>query len=289
MTILRDLTRGPNRYHDRPGGSGDWPGGGCPDEQTLLAQAPHRPGSAEAIEEMVRRFGEKLFLADWVEFVFLHFEVDPKSLQRVVPFRLDLFEGRALVSLVAFTIRRMRLARGGSMTRWVTRPIADHPFLNLRTYVREGRETGIFFMREWLSNRLSVALGPGTFGLPYCKGDLEYRDSDEEFAGDVAGNEGSLSYDGTKGEESGLARSGTIEEFLLERYTAFAAAGRRRTFFRVWHPPWRVSKTETIRIRNRSLLDGIDDEWTQSIDLISSHTSRGFEDVWMGRPHWVPA
>ena len=54
-----------------------------------------------------------LFLGDWVRALFIHYEVEPEILQREVPFELDLWNGRAFASLVAFTMQRLRLGFGG--------------------------------------------------------------------------------------------------------------------------------------------------------------------------------
>src|SRR5204863_4940135 len=140
--------------------------------------------------------GEPLFLAAWQRSVFLHYEADPALLQRQVPFALDLREGRAFVSLVAFTLWRMRPRLGGLLSEWLFKPIASHEFLNVRTYVRQDGEPGIFFLAEWLSNPLSVRLGPRTFGLPYRFGRLRYKHihEDGEMLGSVTANEGKLEY-----------------------------------------------------------------------------------------------
>ena len=90
--------------------------------------------------------GEPLFLAAWQRSVFLHYEADPALLQRQVPFALDLREGRAFVSLVAFTLWRMRPRLGGLLSEWLFKPIASHDFLNVRTYVQHNAEPGIFFL-----------------------------------------------------------------------------------------------------------------------------------------------
>ena len=45
------------------------------------------------------------------------------------------------------------------MSAWFFRPIATHDFLNVRTYVRCGSETGIHFLAEWLSSWLAAKLG----------------------------------------------------------------------------------------------------------------------------------
>src|SRR6266852_2534444 len=110
---------------------------------------------------------EPLLLSDWQRALFIHFEVEAGALQAEVPFRLDLREGKAYVSLVAFTMRRMRPRVGGPLAEWCFGPIATHELLNLRTYVRHRGEAGIYFIAEWIPNRLSVFLGPRTFGLPY--------------------------------------------------------------------------------------------------------------------------
>ena len=49
--------------------------------------------------------GEPLLLSDWARALFIHFQVDPAALQAEVPFKLDLRDSNAYVSLVAFTMR----------------------------------------------------------------------------------------------------------------------------------------------------------------------------------------
>src|SRR5436190_12345477 len=77
--------------------------------------------------------GEPLFIADWNRVLMIHYEVDPARLQTVIPFELDLYKGRAFVTVVAFTLHGLRLHFGGRLTSWVTKPIATHEFLNVRT------------------------------------------------------------------------------------------------------------------------------------------------------------
>src|ERR1700743_422012 len=88
--------------------------------------------------------GEPLFLADWLRPVFIHYEVPASALQRDVPFELDLREGKAVVSLVAFTMRGMRPYYGGRLAAWLFKPIATNAYLNCRTYVRHRGEPGIY-------------------------------------------------------------------------------------------------------------------------------------------------
>jgi uncharacterized protein len=127
--------------------------------------------AADQAQTARRRFlareKKPLLLGDWTRALFLHFEVPADVLRPCVPFDLDLWEGQALVSAVAFSMEGLRPAFGGALGRWLFWPIANHDFFNVRAYVRHDGEPGIFFISEWLNNRLSVMAGPGTYGLPY--------------------------------------------------------------------------------------------------------------------------
>ena len=140
----------------------------------LLTQHSETP-SDMACQRILSRRGERLFFADWMRVLMIHFQVDADALQGDVPFQLDLRDGCAFVSLVAFTMENMRPRVGGRLAAWMFKPIATHDFLNVRTYVRHGGEVGIHFLAEWLSNRLAAKLGPRTFGLPYRFGRIAYR------------------------------------------------------------------------------------------------------------------
>ena len=89
--------------------------------------------SIAARQRVLSRRGEPLLIADWERVLMVHFEVDAGALQRDAPFQLDLRDGRAFVSLVAFTMRGMRPHFGGRLAAWLFRPIATHHFLNVRT------------------------------------------------------------------------------------------------------------------------------------------------------------
>ena len=152
--------------------------------------------SDAARRRMLAVRGEPMFYARWDRAVFIHYEADASLLQRQVPFALELRDGRAFVSLVAFNLWRMRPRFGGRFGEWLFKPIASHEFLNVRTYVRHNGEPGIFFLAEWLSNRLSVKLGPRSFGLPYRFGRISYDHANRErvMSGKVEADDGLLRY-----------------------------------------------------------------------------------------------
>src|SRR5262245_34522440 len=79
-----------------------------------------------ALPRMLSLPREPLFLANWDRALMIHYEVEPEALQRIVPFELDLYRGRAFLSLVAFTLQRMRPRFGGRLAELLFRPIATH-------------------------------------------------------------------------------------------------------------------------------------------------------------------
>jgi uncharacterized protein YqjF (DUF2071 family) len=245
--------------------------------------------SEAARRRMLEVRGEPLFYARWDRAVFIHYAADPAILQAEVPFELDLREGRAFVSIVAFTLSRMRPRIGGRFGEWLFKPIATHEFLNVRTYVRHRDEPGIYFLAEWLSNPLSVRLGPRTFGLPYQFGRLAYDHAraDSELHGTIDAREGRLVYDGeVTGSDFAAAEAGSLNEFVLERYTAFTQQKKRARFFRVWHLPWDQAPA-AIEVRSDTLLAGTG-AWWKRAEFVGANYSPGAE-VWMGRPHRIVA
>jgi uncharacterized protein YqjF (DUF2071 family) len=250
--------------------------------------------SGAARRRFLTREGRPLLLADWERALFMHFELPPEVLQRHVPFELDLFEGRAFMSLVAFTMRGMRLARGGRLGRWLCAPLGEQRFLNVRTYVRQDGEAGIHFLTEWISHALCVPFGPVTYGLPYRWGKHTFMHAHER--GIVRGRVetrrggGAMEYaaqpaDGVRNWRFDIPAAGSLDEFFLERYAAFTQHGSKRRLFRIWHEPWRTAAAETELIDDSILRLHL--PWWNEARLIGANYSPGAFNIWMGRPRTI--
>ena len=170
----------------------------------------------------------------------------------------------------------------------LTKPISTHDFLNVRTYVSHNERARNLFLTEWLSNWLSVQLGPLLYGLPYHYAKINYatharksplvrqnRNDQDRCA--------NFSYEAQLMPEKIFTpcEKSSLDEFLLERYTAFTAHGLTRRFFRIWHPPW-PQVPATVSILENSLLKKTW-RWFNDARLVGANYSPGFEEVWMGR------
>ena len=238
--------------------------------------------------------GEPLFIGDWLRTLMIHYEVDPTALQQTVPFQLDLRDGRAFITVVAFTLNGMRPRFGDRTAARLLKPISTHHFLNVRTYVRVNCESGIYFLAEWLSNRLSVLFGPLAFGLPYRFGRIQYDHgwnlpSPRALTGRVKDKTANaFAYAASLSSEPQFreCKPDSLTEWLMERYAAFTKYGKLRRFFRVWHQPWLQTPAD-VRVTEQTLLDH---NWPLFRDarIVGANFSPGVTDVWMGWPHRVP-
>lgn len=227
-----------------------------------------------------------LFKADWVRPVFIHFRVSPERLGPLVPFELDRYDDDAYVSLVAFTQARLRPTYGGRVAEWLSAPLSEHPFLNLRTYVRVGAERGIFFIAEWIPNRLAELIGPAMYGLPYRLGNLRYEGDLKSgwVRGQVRSRGTGLKYRGTFSPlvDFAPARPATLDHFLLERYIAYTSRNGVHRRFDVNHAPWPMTRLN-IELLDDSLLK-THAPWLNGASPCLSHVSPGTKDVSISPP-----
>jgi len=239
--------------------------------------------------------GDPFLSARWERVVFLHFALEPDVLrpQIRVPFELELYDGGAVISVVAFTMRRFRPARPASITAWPFALISRQLFLNLRTYVHLGDEPGALFLWGCLSRPMSLPFPSGIFGLPYAFGTFlcEHRHETGVVRGLVRSRlaPGSFAYQARVDPRAIFAecRTGTVGEFALERYTGYFRRNNSNWTFRAWHPPWQQAPI-TAEIEDRSLLDTAF-PWFKGARLIAASYAPGFDRVWLGKAHCLGA
>lgn len=223
-----------------------------------------------------------LFEADWIEASFVHFTIEPQVVQPYVPLPLDLLDGAAVVSLVAFTQKRLRPAFGGRAAELLAAPLAHHEFLNFRTYVRSEGAPAIYFLAEWIPNYLARIIGPLLYGLPYRLGQLHHvRGAAGEIDCTVLAGQPFL----LRGQIQGEPIHNAQGEFLLERYTAFTSCFGRLRRFRIAHAPWIARRLSVDKI-NTALIESVA-PWFRQARLLGAHHSAGVCNVQISPPQRV--
>jgi uncharacterized protein YqjF (DUF2071 family) len=204
--------------------------------------------------------------AEWRYLLMLNYEVDPAVLDPLVPAgtRLDLWEGRALASMVGFLFTKT-LVSG--------LPIPFHRAfeeVNLRFYVQRetphGARRGVVFVKELVPRPAIAGVARWVYGENYVA--LPMRHTIETVDGRLR-RDGLVEYawrfQGRLNRMGGLAsgdpqplRRGSEEEFVAEHYWGYTRRGPAATGeYRVEHPAWQArSVTQPYLLCNLAALYG---------------------------------
>ena len=154
------------------------------------------------------------YYQEWNRAIFLHWEVDLEKLKDFVPneIEIDLFNGKPWVSLVAFTMEKIR-------PRFLTpfSPISNFDEINIRTYVKSNNKTGVYFLSIEGGKRISCQIAKVLSKLPYrhssiIRSEQSYASLNKQFNDNI-----NLHF--SIGEK--IKNKEKIDRWLTERYALF--------------------------------------------------------------------
>jgi uncharacterized protein YqjF (DUF2071 family) len=198
----------------------------------------------------------------WRDLLFAHWLADATILRGLIPpaLELDLFDGCAWVGAVPFRME-------GVTPRGVPAIPGLHAFpeLNLRTYVKAGGKSGVWFFSLDAGQRLAVRIARRFFHLPYFDARFEIFDRDG-----VTDYSAARTHRGAA-DAAFAARyhpigpvyqsePGTLEHWLTERYCLYAA-DRAGCIWRgdIDHQPWPLQRAEAeLRVNTLGAWLGIE-------------------------------
>ena len=219
----------------------------------------------------------------WHDLLFAHWPVPVDVLRPLVPSRLEIetFDSTAWIGIVAFRMTRVR-----PLGIWLPGDAFSIAEVNLRTYVRAGHETGVWFFSLDGSDAAAALAARTVFGI-------EYRHASVEFALD--GDEVRFSSDRRRPTRAGFsaryrsvgtprrAAPGSLEDFLTTRLSLFGIGrgdGVRQA--RIEHEPWLLGDAEA-EIEVNTLASSLGVELPDRPPLL--HLARRLEVV----AHWPGA
>ena len=225
--------------------------------------------------------GDPLLHVEWHRVLFLNYLIDPGIVRPFIPrdFELDLYDGRACISLVRVIMRKYRRAPEAPLWGTIFGALKEQRFLNLRTYVRHQDEPGAFFMWGWLSRPLGLPLPDAPFGLTCAFANF----SEDRITAKTDVFAYSMNSAGT---QASACQPGTITAFALERYSGFFAHRDASYVFRAWHEPWLVTPVDA-RVEGLSLITHRF-PWFKEATFTSAAYAPLSDPVWLGRAHRLP-
>jgi uncharacterized protein len=194
----------------------------------------------------------------WRDLLFVHWPLPPEALRAFIPpeLELDLFDGTAYVGLVPFTMTGVRPV--GLPAVW---GLSSFHETNVRTYVRlASRDPGVWFFSLDAANSIAVRLARSLFHLPYHHARMlmerehppRATDPPTRLYAGVRRRPGPLpaSYAirATPGGTPGPAQPGTLEHFLVERYSFYTFWKGRLYRCRVHHHPYPLQSANILSL-----------------------------------------
>ena len=195
----------------------------------------------------------------WRSLLFVHWAVDVDAVRPLLPPELDVdtFDGKAWLGLVPFTMPYVRV-------RGLPRLPGTASFheTNVRTYVRHrGGEPGVWFFSLDAASPLAVVGARAASPLLYHRAaitcerrgdDVDYRLA-RAWPGPVpAAMEIRYTIDASANASARVAAPGSLEEFLVERYSLYAKRRGPLVRVRVLHRPYPLESARVTHL-NESL------------------------------------
>jgi uncharacterized protein len=171
------------------------------------------------------------YYQEWNDALFLHWQVQEEELRKWLPkgLELDLWEGKPWVSLVAFSMEKIRLRYLPAFP-----PISNFFEVNIRTYVQFKGRPGVYFLSLEGGTKISCQLAKGISGLPYRYSTMKrqpekYLSENNTFTDRLA-----LRY--RIGEA--IIQKTKLDKWLTERYAAFHDGPQSIWAFDTHHVEW---------------------------------------------------
>ncbi len=201
----------------------------------ILNSSQHRPWELPA--------NPWSYYQEWNDVLFLHYQVSLEELESFVPdgLELDLFVGKPWVSLVAFTMEKIRPRYIPSFA-----PISDFPEINVRTYVKANGKSGVYFLSIEAGKRLSCQLAKVLSGLPYRYSKIKRTGNRYESQNSLFGDNMQIQY--AVGKD--IDTKTELDIWLTERYALFQDINKSLVSFDLHHKEWKIN---SIELRNLSL------------------------------------
>nr|WP_294860960.1 DUF2071 domain-containing protein [uncultured Fluviicola sp.] len=229
-------------------------------KNTLLQSISHRKWPLP-----VKRWS---YYQEWNKALFLHWKVPADTLQRFLPsgLKLDTFENEAWISVVAFTMEKIRPKNLPAFS-----PISNFHEINIRTYIINNGKPGVYFLNIEAQKLVSAKLSKLLSGLPYEKAKMKrnlqtevqtYHSNQQEKGFEFAANYQVFANSVSKSE---------LDIWLTERYCLYLDKNEKNYLYEIHHLPWELQEVEISGIRTNYRIGSID--LNRKPDLI--HYSKG--------------
>lgn len=175
------------------------------------------------------------YYQEWNKSLFMHWAVDPEILQPLIPpsTTLDLHNGKAWISIVAFTMQKIR-----PRNLPFFKPVSDFHEINVRTYVTKDNKPGVYFLNIEAQKILSVFLSRTLSGLPYEKAAIRRSRHNNLHVYSSSNTRKHFALHATYDVAESSSEKSALDLFLTERYCLYVPLRQQLYRYNIHHAAW---------------------------------------------------
>ena len=181
--------------------------------------------------------GKWAYYQEWNNALFMHWKVPANDLQALIPanLTLDVYDNCAWISLVAFTMEKIRPNGIPSF-----KPISNFHEINIRTYVTKDNKPGVYFLNIEASKFLSVLIARRLSGLPYEKTVIKRHSHNAYVLYSSLNTKKGFELAATFDVGGRIDDKTALDQWLLERYCLYLDTKGSLYRYEIHHRPWNL-------------------------------------------------
>jgi uncharacterized protein YqjF (DUF2071 family) len=198
--------------------------------------------------------GRWRYYQEWNDALFLHWPVPAEIIKKLIPNGLeaDTINGRAWVSVVAFTMQKIRPRGIPSVTA-----VSDFHEINVRVYVVKDNKPGVYFLSMEGHKRLSVFVAKSLSGLPYHASGMSRKKIDG-ISSYVSHNRiKNFHLDATYTVDETAYAKTAVDKWLTERYCLYVDIGKKLYRYDVHHSEWHLKNASLSKLELSYKIGGL--------------------------------
>ncbi len=200
----------------------------------ILSDISHRPFEIPN--------GQWQYYQEWNKVLFFHWIIPFDILRKCVPenLNIDTFDGKCYVSLVAFTMEKIRpkfLPAVGL--------ISNFNEINLRTYIDNDNKKGVYFLNIEAAKTLSTFIAKAISGLPYEKSNINRTEKTYCSENIKKGFNLEAEFEIT----NELQHKTELDKWLTERYCLYLDIDNELYRYDIHHREWELKNIDIKKLK----------------------------------------
>ncbi|RYD81238.1 MAG: DUF2071 domain-containing protein [Sphingobacteriales bacterium] len=208
----------------------------------ILSATSHRPFE---IPE-----GQWKYYQEWNDVLFLHWKVPYDVVRKCVPEKLviDTFEGDCYVSLVPFTMQRIRPRFLPALSF-----ISDFHEINVRTYIKNEEKEGVYFINIEAEKHIAAFVARTFSGLPYGKSLIKRNHRTYRSTNSIKSFQLDIEFD----IKQAIEHKSAFEKWVTERYCLYLDNKEHLYRYDVHHREWGLKNIKLTKLELDYKINGL--------------------------------